>query len=150
MKNIALNAMDRGRVTWRNGVAAVLLGSALLVPIAGLCEDNDVRTAGSVSFVSGGVDDESLDQLKSISRDFNLKLVFALKSGAFLSDVNVTIDDARGNPVLLTKSEGPWLLAKLPTGNYQIAATESGNTITRRIAVGSGKLSTVDFRWQYE
>jgi hypothetical protein len=150
MNDFDSNTNNRLRLPVRSMLAALILGSAILLPVAGVYADDDVQSAGRVSFVSGGVDDESLDRLKAMVPEFNLKMVFALNSGAFLTDVNVAIVDARGNPVLQTKSEGPWLLAKLPPGSYQVIATEGGNSITRNIAIGGGKLSTLDFRWVSE
>ena len=131
-------------------MAAILLGAASLVPIANANSDESVQTAGRVSYVSGGVGTASLDRLGSLARDFNLKLVFALKSGDYVSDVKVTIADAAGKQLLDTTSEGPWFLAKLPAGNYQIVATFAGNAQKRTIAVGAEKLKTIDFRWGSE
>jgi hypothetical protein len=132
-------------------LAALLVGSAMLLPLAGYsAEDDVVKTSGTVTYVSGGVSDESLDHLKSMSSEFNLKLVFALNSGAFMSDVNVAISDSKGNSLLNTKSHGPWLLAKLPAGNYQVVATSSsGVSMTRSASVGAGT-KEVDFRWGSE
>jgi len=133
----------------RRMLAAMLFGATLL-PFAVASADEQVQQSGPVSFVSGGVDDASLDRMKSMVPGFNLKMVFALNSGAFLSDVNVTIADARGSQVLQTKSEGPWLLAKLPAGTYQVVATEGGNPIRRTVTVGSAKASDLEFRWANE
>ncbi len=130
-------------------MAAVVLASASLVSAAG-STDAVVQTDGKVSFVSGGVGTESLDQLGALSSQFNLKLVFALKSGEYLSGVQVVINDAKGQSMLDALSEGPWLLAKLPTGNYQIVATVAGKTEKRQVAVNGAKLKTVDFRWGAE
>ncbi len=150
-----MNRLNPSPIAWwcpaaRIGVTMLALGVAMFPAVPVAATETVVQHEGAVSYVSGGVADDSLDQMKSMSRDFNLKLVFALTSGAFLSDVDVAIADAKGNPVLVTTSEGPWLLAKLPPGSYQVVATESGNSIKRRIAVGGGKLSTVDFRWLSE
>jgi hypothetical protein len=131
-------------------VAAILLGAASLVPIANANSDESVQTAGRVSYVSGGVGTASLDRLGSLAKDFNLKLVFALKSGDYVSDVKVTIADAAGKQLLDTTSAGLWFLAKLPAGNYQIVTTFAGNAEKRTIAVGAEKLRTVDFRWGSE
>ena len=131
-------------------VTAILLGAAALVPAANANSDETVQTAGRVAYVSGGVGTTSIDHLSSIARDFNLKLVFALKSGDYVSDVKVTIADAAGKQLLDTTSEGPWFLAKLPAGNYQIAATFAGKAEKRTIAVGAEKLRTIDFRWSSE
>ncbi len=131
-------------------LVALLLCAATLVPFADANSDESVQTAGRVAYVSGGVGTTSLDRLRSLAGDFNLKLVFALKSGDYVSSVNVTIADAAGKQLLDTTSEGPWFLAKLPAGNYQVAATFAGKAEKRTIAVGSEKLKTIDFRWSAE
>jgi hypothetical protein len=131
-------------------LAAVVAGLALFVSAARADDGQTVRTIGSVSYVSGGVGTESLDQLRSQTKDFNLKLVFALKSGEFLSGVKVGIADAKGQSLLEATSEGPWFLAKLPAGRYQISASFAGNAETRKIAVDATKLAVIDFRWASE
>lgn len=69
----------------------------------------------------------SIDRLNSLVGDFNLKLVFALKSGAYLSGVKLTIADAAGKTLVDTASEGPWLLARSAARrgieNLQVPAT---------------------------
>ena len=133
-----------------HGFAAILLGSALLVPVVRANSDAIVQTAGGVSYVSGGVGTDSIDRLNSLASDFNLKLVFALKSGDYVSGVEVTIADAAGKTLLDTTSEGPWFLTKLPVGNYQIVATFAGKADKRTITIGAEKLKTIDFRWASE
>ena len=135
-------------------VRAILLGAALLVtalvPIGNANSEEIVKTTGGVPYVSGGVGTASIDRLSSLTKDFNLKLVFALKSGDYVSDVKVTIANAAGKTLLDTTSDGPWFLTKLPAGNYQIVATFAGNAEKRAVAVGAEKLKTVDFRWSSE
>ena len=130
-------------------VAATLLGLASLAPVAS-ADDAIFQSTSGITYVSGGVGVESIDKLTAISREFNLKLVFALNSGDYLSNVKVVIADAAGRPVLDTTADGPWFLIKLPAGNYQIARTFAGTTVTRRAAVGAVRLSTVDMRWASE
>lgn len=130
-------------------VAAAVLGLASLGPVAA-ASDTVMQTTGGISYVSGGIGLESIDQLTTMTKEFNLKLVFALNSGEYLSNVKVVIADAAGKPLLDTTADGPWLLTKLPAGNYQIAATFSGTTVTRRTTVGAARLSTVDMRWASE
>ena len=129
---------------------AILMSAATLVPVTNANGDETVQTAGGVSYVSGGVGTASIDRLSSLTKDFNLKLVFALKSGNYVSDVKVTIANEAGKTLLDTTSEGPWFLTKLPVGNYQIVATFAGNAEKRTIAVGAEKLKTIDFRWGSE
>ena len=132
------------------GIAAILLGIAALVPAGSANSDAIVQTAGGVSYVSGGVGTDSIDRLSSLAGDFNLKLVFALKSGEYVSGVGVAIADAAGKTFLDATSEGPWFLTRLPAGNYQVVATFAGTAVKRQIAVGAARLSTVDFRWASE
>ena len=133
---------------------AILLGTAslalALVPIARANSDVIVQAASGVSYVHGGVGDDSIERLNSLAGGFNLKLVFALNSGNYVSGVRVAIADAAGKTVLDTTSEGPWFLVKVPAGNYQVVATFAGNAVKRQVAVGSAASRTVDFRWASE
>ena len=134
--------------------AAILLGCAAivpaLVPMASVAGEAVVKTAGGVSYMSGGVGADSTDRLSVQAGDFNLKLVFAMNSGNYVSGVRVAIADAAGKTVLDTTSEGPWFLTKIPAGNYQVVATFAGNAVKRQVAVGGSALRTVDFRWASE
>ena len=129
---------------------AILLGAASFVPAAGPDNDAIVKNTGGVSYVSGGIGKESRDRLDSLTRDFNLKLVFATASGEYVSGVRVAIADAAGKTRLDATSEGPWFLTRLPAGNYQIVATFAGNAVKRQAAIGTAKLTTIDFRWAAE
>jgi hypothetical protein len=131
-------------------VAAILLGTASFANAASANSDAVVQNAGNVAYVSGGVGLESLDQLSSIARDFNLKLVFALNSGAYLSGVQVAIVDRKGQTVVDTTSDGPWFMAKLPAGSYQVIATVAGKAEKRQVSVGTSGLKTVNLRWASE
>ena len=129
---------------------AILLAVASLVTVATANGDESVQTAGGVSYVSGGVGEDSIDRLRSLTGNFNLKLVFAMKSGDYVNGVGVVIADAAGKTLLDTTSEGPWFLARLPAGSYQIVATFGGKAVKRQVTVGAAKLKTVDFRWASE
>lgn len=141
-------------------LVAILLGFAVLVPAlvpalipgASANSDNAVvqKTPGGVSYVSGGVGTDSIDHLNTLASQFNLKLVFALNSGSYVSDVRVAIADAAGKPVVAATSDGPWFLTRLPAGNYRIVATLGGQAVQRQASVGAAGLRTVDFRWASE
>lgn len=132
-------------------IAAFFLGGAMLLSTGQAHgADATVKNTGGIPHVSGGVGDDSIAKLESQVRDFNLKLVFALQSGNYVSDVKVVIADAKGKTLLDATSTGPWFLARLPAGNYQIAATFAGKEVKRPVTVGKAKLQTVDFRWAAE
>ena len=130
----------------RNVILAIL-GGASLVSVARANDEAIIRREGETRYVSGGVGSESIEQLAAIAGDFNLKLVFALNSGEYLSAVRVVIADATGKRLLDTLADGPWFLAKLPAGTYRITATYAGKEHQRQISIGAEKLSTFDFRW---
>jgi hypothetical protein len=44
-------------------------------------------------------------------------------TAAYLSNVNVRVQDAKGQTLISTVSNGPWFSAKLPAGNYRVTAT---------------------------
>ena len=134
-----------------HGFAALILGGTTLLSMSNaISADATVQTSGGVSYVSGGVGDSSISKLESLAKDFNLKLVFALQSGNYVSDVKVVIADAKGKTLVDATSAGPWFLVKLPAGSYQIVATFAGKDVKRPITLGTAKLQTVDFRWATE
>ena len=127
-------------------LAALLVSSA----VGAATVEQVIQSSGNVSYVSGGVGSESLDRLSAIAGQFNVKLIFAMTSGEYVSNVRVEITDAKGRNVVDTHSDGPWFLARLPAGHYQIVASLSGKAEKREINVGASKLSTIDFRWTAE
>lgn len=132
-------------------IAAFFLGFVLLLSAGNAhSADAKVQTSGSVNYISGGVGDDSIAKLESLAKDFNLKLVFALQSGNYVSDVKVVIADGKRKTLVDATSAGPWFLVKLPAGKYQIDATFEGKAVKRSVTVGKAKLQTVDFRWAAE
>lgn len=132
-------------------LAAIVLSAAALAPCASADKGEVIfQAVGNVPYVSGGVGLDSIDRLDMMANQFNLKLVFALKSGEYLSEVKVTITDAAGRAIVDALSDGPWFLTKLPQGKYQVVANFAGRAERRTVAVGATRLSTVDFRWASE
>lgn len=132
--------------------ATLLLAGTMLLPTMNnaISADVTVKTTGGIPHVSGGIGEGPLAKMETMARDFNLKLVFALQSGNYVTDVKVVIADTKGKTLLDATSEGPWFLAKLPAGKYQIVATFEGKAVKRSVTVGKAKLQTVDFRWAAE
>jgi hypothetical protein len=98
------------------------------------------HSASGVEFTSGGVGLSARQELASQAGQYNLQLEFAYApEGEYLSAVQVDIADARGNSVLSTTTEGPWLLAKLPAGSYTVKARVGDVTRSQQVNVGPGK-----------
>lgn len=91
-----------------------------------------------ITYINGGVGQEEQAALKSQRADYNLLLTFATKqSGAYRSDVQLDITDARGNSTLSVANTGPMFYAKLPPGTYRISAAAEGKTFKRTVKVGN-------------
>lgn len=117
---------------------------------AALAQPPQVQNVNGVSFVSGGVGDEAMAQLTEMETQFDLKLFLVGKSGTYLSDIGIAITDANGKGVLLTTSDGPVLLANLPSGTYSVKATKNGDVVEQKISVATGQLRTVYLRFPNE
>jgi len=71
--------------------------------------------------------------------DYNLQLTFATsQTGAYRSDVQLDIADAKGNNLLSMANTGPMFFAKLPPGTYRISAAAEGKTFKRSVKIGNG------------
>ena len=102
---------------------------------------------GQIVFVSGGVGADEAERMAALSKDFNLKLLFAARDGHYLADVNVAISDARGSRLLDAVSEGPFFLANVVPGKYQVKATYAGESYTRETTVPLTGQRELIFRW---
>jgi hypothetical protein len=109
-------------------VAAVLALAALPAPgaAAGKAPDAAASSAAApkVDFESGGVSADQIEAMRGRLHFYNLRLVTAAAhSGAYLADVEVTIRSLpQRTTVIQTRMQGPWLLAWLPPGRYELEA----------------------------
>ena len=104
--------------------------------------------AGEVAYITGGVGASGRAEIEAVQDRYSLKLVFAYTNGEFLAEVNVVITDIAGNTLVSTDADGPWLLAKLPAGRYQVAATVDGETKTEQVSVPASGLKTINMLWE--
>jgi hypothetical protein len=103
--------------------------------------------AADVPYMSGGAGADAREELLAKEREYNLKIIVADTSGAYLANVQVVIASARKERVLDTTMDGPILLAKLAPGTYTIRATSDAKTLTRTVTIAAQGLRQVDFRW---
>ena len=118
-------------------VVAALIISAN-VPARGDEVRGQLRNQAGVYYLSGGIGVDQREELKKIAAKerMNLKLEFAERNGAFLSAIAVTITDAAGVVRLQLVTDGPWLFARLPAGEYRFRAERS-----RKVQSGSVTVS---------
>ena len=79
-------------------------------------------TDQGIEYVSGGVGESEQSDMQAQKDRYSFWLVTATKgSGAYLSDVQVSIMDARSKkPVLEHVMEGPWMFVALRPGRYTV------------------------------
>lgn len=103
----------------------VTIGPALVLPLltnaAQAVQDQPV-TIGGVETVCTGVGSAKDNPAWSA---YPVKLVFANPAGENLAQVHLSVMQG-GKPVVETECDAPWMLMKLPAGNYDVAATVPG------------------------
>lgn len=130
-------------------VTSMLLAALAASPAAAQDPASFIKqdTTDGVTYASGGVSFEERQAMEAMAKDFNLKLVFAVGSGAFLSGLTVVIQDEEGGTLIQTASNGPWFFAKLPEGQYTITVGDEAHKKVDAVTVGGG-LTTVTFHWK--
>lgn len=96
----------------------------------------DVMTNGLVTYVTGGIGDEELDQLRTVGNNFNLHVLFSSINGEYISNVMVRLLNDKGMEVLSVMNAGPYLYARLEPGHYTVEATDSQGVVkTAKVTV---------------
>ena len=123
------------------------MGKRVAMVLCGLILVGFLDARADVPYISGGVGADDREELAAKESEYNLKVIVAATSGAYLADVQIVIDSARNGRVLDATMEGPILLAKLNPGTYTIKAISDAQPQTKTVTVGGAGLQTVDFRW---
>jgi hypothetical protein len=88
-------------------------------------------------FITGGVSIEEAYSMEAVRDDYRLWLVTADQAtGAWLAGATATIRDGRGNEVLQTTLEGPYLLVDLQPGRYTIETEFNGQRKSESVQIG--------------
>jgi len=124
------------------GIAAAL---AAATPFADAQSIVEGRTAQDRRFVAGGIGLDQSEPMKAAARDFPLSITVAAKSGAYLADSHIRIDDARGKVVLDTHLNAPYLLVDLSPGKYSVEATHQGTKQQRSVDIAANSPAKIVF-----
>ncbi len=113
-----------------------------------------VHTQGQVAYLSGGVGQQEAKSIEAAAARWPVMLEFAVKDtdtkrDAFLTNVSVQIIDKAHSMVLDTKSEGPFVLARLQPGQYTVKATFDGKTMERTLNVAGKGTAREIFVWPH-
>ncbi|MBB1594128.1 carboxypeptidase regulatory-like domain-containing protein [Achromobacter sp. UMC46] len=110
-----------------------------------------VKHQGTVQYVSGGIGIDESEAMKAAARDYPLALTFAAQRDGkadYVASVGVAIHDAKGKEVLKATAEGPYMLVKLPAGDYKISATYGGKAQEREVTVQATGTARAVFEWK--
>lgn len=107
---------------------------------------------GAVAYLSGGIGHDEAQAFQKAAEQWPVMLEFAVKErgakrDAFLANVSVQITGARHAVLLDTVSDGPFVLARLQPGHYQVTARFDGKTMTRTLDVGPKGTARALFVW---
>ena len=128
-------------------ISAAVVVAVALTSTAALAAPAQHQQNG-ITYINGGVGQEEQDAMKSQRADYNLLLTFATQqSGAYRSDVQLDIMDAKGTDLVSAAKTGPMFFAKLPPGTYRISAAAEGKTFKRTVKVGNAPKELV-LHWE--
>jgi hypothetical protein len=106
-------------LVWAAPVSAILLGAASAAaadpgPVQTIPIDSSIMI-GDVEAACTGIGQTRLDPRWAA---YPIRLEFSNAQNVYLVDATVTVATAAGTPVLTARCDGPWLLLKLPKGQY--------------------------------
>jgi hypothetical protein len=135
-------------------VSAIAIGMGAVAHATDADESSlpPVHTQGAVSYLTGGIGEDEAAAFRYAAARYPLEMLFVQKArpkDEFLADVRVSVRDRSGNLLLETTSEGPFLLARLPTGKYQIDAEISGERKHQVVDIRPGKHQRAVFVWAH-
>lgn len=79
-----------------------------------------VMSNGTMKYVSGGIGEEELTQLKSLEKSFNIQLLVAGMTGSFIGDVTVRVVDNKDTVLFTVKDAGPYVYFYMPPADYMV------------------------------
>jgi hypothetical protein len=112
-----------------------------------------MKQQGEIQYLSGGVGTDESESIKQAASQFPLALEFVQKAtphGEYLANVAVSVIDHRGRSVLEATSDGPFLLARLPSGEYAVKASYAGRTLEKVVHVADSTSARAVFVWPGE
>jgi hypothetical protein len=106
---------------------------------------------GGVRFLMGGVGSDERASMEIFAADYNVKFVFAERSGDYIADVSVVIDDLHGKSLAQVVTNGPWLYLMLSPGSYRVKATYVAKTMEiQELKVPQGKRLVRMLHWDFD
>ncbi|VTU17526.1 hypothetical protein H4CHR_00005 [Variovorax sp. PBS-H4] len=137
---------------WRPAAALALGGASLLGALSAHAAYNPpIHMANGIEYMSGGVSSDEAALMESVAPRWPATFEFAVKDGSrsdFAADVAVTVRDAAGRAVLSqVTARGPFMVARLDPGRYEVEATLGGRTLKQTVEIHAGSPTRALFLW---
>lgn len=105
------------------------------------------QQSGDITFVTGGIGDEERSALQAAKNDYNLSIISAASSGAYVGDTRLVISDLSGRELLDTDA-GPLFYAQLPPGRYVVEGESQGQIRRQNITIAENRNAHIHFSWK--
>ncbi len=115
-------------------VSSPVLAETYTIPPSAIWSRSDLAlepltdSASGVTYLSGGVGKEEIEKIRAKETEYNTTISLSDTKGYFLSGVTVTVTDKDGQAVFTSTTNGPYLLAQLPAGDYKVTATNGAGS----------------------
>jgi hypothetical protein len=113
-------------------LAALLAAAVSLDAVAAVSPLPRERVSGTASYVSGGVSVDAAHAFEAAAARYPLVVKLYEHAGQrdeYTADAHVTISDRAGRVIVDDRAEGPFMLVRLPAGDYRVAASLKGRVL---------------------
>jgi hypothetical protein len=121
------------------------------LPVLGSAQVPEPQTDGNIQFISGGIGSDESASIKAVAKKWPLYIEFSKRDenkSVWISEVSVTITDAKGQQVFTQSNQGPMLLVGLKPGKYSIQASYEDVKMVRSLTVSSSQFQKISFQWK--
>lgn len=136
---------------WRPA-AAVMIGSASLLGAlaAHAIYNPPIYMVNGIEYMSGGISSDEAALMQNVSPRWPATFEFTVKGvkNEFTAGVAVTVRDSSGHVLLSQiKADGPFMVARLDPGRYDVEATLNGQTLKQQVEIRAGGPTRTLFVW---
>ncbi|MFJ7284805.1 carboxypeptidase regulatory-like domain-containing protein [Pseudomonas sp. NPDC099000] len=125
-----------------------MLSAANLEPVDSSGVQIQRQEQNGITYLSGGIGEDEAKAIQQ-STGYNLHMTFSVGSeGKYVPDVELVIQSAQGQSVLILTQAGPLVYVQLPAGKYTVVATRNGEAKRDTTDVGSAGVRNLVFNWK--
>jgi len=134
---------------------ALSFGTAALAATLGTAHANaynpPINMAHGIEYMSGGVGDDEAQLMQAVLPRWPASFVFTVAgqpAGEAATAVEVTVRSEAGEVLIdHVRVGGPYMVARLDPGSYQVEAVLGGHVLTQQVTVRAGVDTRTEFKW---